>query len=196
MTKVKSRLQNCLSCIYKQKIFVKFKEILCCCFFSVQPTHYLKLRTLAGIINLQWYSCLFSIYIVVVFFQLRTLSAVWWRKIQARGSPVNRPSDIPGEGNTQCGGTVFRWLQAPNACLCKNINVCFRIAGDTALCKNIHESVSRQIRKNFAKSKWRVTFVHFCPLSVIPSPCCMSAVLLGQFVSVIKLLYCIFTNWM
>lgn len=32
----------------------------------------------------------------------------------------------------------------------------FRIAGDTALCKNIHESVSRQMRKNFAKSKWRV----------------------------------------
>ncbi|MBN3299673.1 KCC1D kinase, partial [Amia calva] len=32
-----------------------------------------------------------------------------------------------------------------------------RIAGDTALCKNIHESVSRQIRKNFAKSKWRVS---------------------------------------
>ncbi|KAJ0056839.1 hypothetical protein NL108_000612, partial [Boleophthalmus pectinirostris] len=31
----------------------------------------------------------------------------------------------------------------------------FRIAGDTALCKNIHESVSRQMRKNFAKSKWR-----------------------------------------
>uniref|UniRef100_A0AAY5KVR8 Protein kinase domain-containing protein n=1 Tax=Esox lucius TaxID=8010 RepID=A0AAY5KVR8_ESOLU len=33
------------------------------------------------------------------------------------------------------------------------------IAGDTALCKNIHESVSRQIRKNFAKSKWRVMLV-------------------------------------
>lgn len=32
----------------------------------------------------------------------------------------------------------------------------YRIAGDTALCKNIHESVSRQMRKNFAKSKWRV----------------------------------------
>ncbi|XP_034529869.1 calcium/calmodulin-dependent protein kinase type 1D [Notolabrus celidotus] len=32
------------------------------------------------------------------------------------------------------------------------------IAGDTALCKNIHESVSRQIRKNFAKSKWRQAF--------------------------------------
>ncbi|XP_046765230.1 calcium/calmodulin-dependent protein kinase type 1D isoform X4 [Gallus gallus] len=29
------------------------------------------------------------------------------------------------------------------------------IAGDTALNKNIHESVSAQIRKNFAKSKWR-----------------------------------------
>lgn len=38
-------------------------------------------------------------------------------------------------------------------CLC----LCFRIAGDTALNKNIHESVSAQIRKNFAKSKWRVS---------------------------------------
>lgn len=32
------------------------------------------------------------------------------------------------------------------------------IAEDTALCKNIHESVSRQMRKNFAKSKWRQAF--------------------------------------
>uniref|UniRef100_A0AAY4BRV1 Protein kinase domain-containing protein n=1 Tax=Denticeps clupeoides TaxID=299321 RepID=A0AAY4BRV1_9TELE len=32
------------------------------------------------------------------------------------------------------------------------------IAGDTALCKNIHESVSRQMKKNFAKSKWRQAF--------------------------------------
>lgn len=31
-----------------------------------------------------------------------------------------------------------------------------RIAGDTALDKNIHESVSAQIKKNFAKSKWKV----------------------------------------
>ncbi|XP_029457004.1 calcium/calmodulin-dependent protein kinase type 1 isoform X4 [Rhinatrema bivittatum] len=30
------------------------------------------------------------------------------------------------------------------------------IAGDTALDKNIHESVSEQIKKNFAKSKWKV----------------------------------------
>lgn len=37
------------------------------------------------------------------------------------------------------------------------LSVCFRIAGDTALNKNIHESVSAQIRKNFAKSKWRVS---------------------------------------
>uniref|UniRef100_A0A8C7CXR4 Calcium/calmodulin-dependent protein kinase 1Da n=1 Tax=Oncorhynchus kisutch TaxID=8019 RepID=A0A8C7CXR4_ONCKI len=36
------------------------------------------------------------------------------------------------------------------------------IAGDTALCKNIHESVSRQIRKNFAKSKWRVRLNWIC----------------------------------
>ncbi|XP_067861184.1 calcium/calmodulin-dependent protein kinase type 1D [Heptranchias perlo] len=32
------------------------------------------------------------------------------------------------------------------------------IVGDTALHKNIHESVSAQIRKNFAKSKWRQAF--------------------------------------
>ncbi|XP_061922334.1 calcium/calmodulin-dependent protein kinase type 1D isoform X2 [Entelurus aequoreus] len=32
------------------------------------------------------------------------------------------------------------------------------ISGDTALCKNIHESVSRQMKKNFAKSKWRQAF--------------------------------------
>lgn len=49
---------------------------------------------------------------------------------------------------------------APKKSLC----FCFRIAGDTALCKNIHESVSAQIRKNFAKSKWRVSAVFTdCP---------------------------------
>ena len=37
------------------------------------------------------------------------------------------------------------------------LSISFRIAGDTALNKNIHESVSAQIRKNFAKSKWRVS---------------------------------------
>lgn len=44
----------------------------------------------------------------------------------------------------------------------------YRICGDTALDKNIHESVSAQIKKNFAKSKWKVSqqpaehAVHFC----------------------------------
>uniref|UniRef100_A0A8C4SS50 Calcium/calmodulin dependent protein kinase I n=1 Tax=Erpetoichthys calabaricus TaxID=27687 RepID=A0A8C4SS50_ERPCA len=33
------------------------------------------------------------------------------------------------------------------------------IAGDTALDKNIHESVSAQIKKNFAKSKWKVSLL-------------------------------------
>lgn len=32
----------------------------------------------------------------------------------------------------------------------------WRISGDTALDRNIHESVSAQIKKNFAKSKWKV----------------------------------------
>lgn len=32
------------------------------------------------------------------------------------------------------------------------------IAGDTALDKNIHQSVSEQIQKNFAKSKWKQAF--------------------------------------
>uniref|UniRef100_A0A8C7W1M3 non-specific serine/threonine protein kinase n=1 Tax=Oncorhynchus mykiss TaxID=8022 RepID=A0A8C7W1M3_ONCMY len=37
------------------------------------------------------------------------------------------------------------------------------IAGDTALDKNIHESVSAQIKKNFAKSKWRVSYFFCAP---------------------------------
>ncbi|XP_072255154.1 calcium/calmodulin-dependent protein kinase type 1D [Pyxicephalus adspersus] len=40
----------------------------------------------------------------------------------------------------------------------ENLWLVEQIAGDTALCKNIHESVSAQIRKNFAKSKWRQAF--------------------------------------
>ncbi|XP_032987571.1 calcium/calmodulin-dependent protein kinase type 1 isoform X2 [Rhinolophus ferrumequinum] len=35
------------------------------------------------------------------------------------------------------------------------------IAGDTALDKNIHQSVSEQIKKNFAKSKWKSLFPLF-----------------------------------
>uniref|UniRef100_G1TI79 calcium/calmodulin-dependent protein kinase n=1 Tax=Oryctolagus cuniculus TaxID=9986 RepID=G1TI79_RABIT len=37
------------------------------------------------------------------------------------------------------------------------------IAGDTALDKNIHQSVSEQIKKNFAKSKWKVIFGTLLP---------------------------------
>lgn len=32
-----------------------------------------------------------------------------------------------------------------------------RISGNTALEKDIHASVSEQIRKNFAKTKWKVS---------------------------------------
>ncbi|XP_026161718.1 calcium/calmodulin-dependent protein kinase type 1 isoform X1 [Mastacembelus armatus] len=61
------------------------------------------------------------------------------------------------------------------------------IAGDTALDKNIHESVSAQIKKNFAKSKWKQAFnatavvrhmrrlqlgtSHEGPSPPLPSPC-------------------------
>lgn len=34
-----------------------------------------------------------------------------------------------------------------------------RIAGDTALDRNIHESISAQIKKNFAKLKWKASLV-------------------------------------
>lgn len=46
---------------------------------------------------------------------------------------------------------------------CSPSLLCVRIAGDTALDKNIHESVSAQIKKNFAKSKWKVShgWIHF-----------------------------------
>lgn len=41
--------------------------------------------------------------------------------------------------------------------VCLLICLFVRIAGDTALDKNIHESVSAQIKKNFAKSKWKAS---------------------------------------
>uniref|UniRef100_A0A4W3J4H1 Calcium/calmodulin-dependent protein kinase 1Da n=1 Tax=Callorhinchus milii TaxID=7868 RepID=A0A4W3J4H1_CALMI len=46
----------------------------------------------------------------------------------------------------------------PPPLLSLSLSLSRRIAGDTALNKNIHESVSAQIRKNFAKSKWRQAF--------------------------------------
>lgn len=76
---------------------------------------------------------------------------------------MNRRSDTPGEKHSvkhmltkTCNINTDTDVQSEvfmgNLCV-----LCVRIAGDTALCKNIHESVSRQIRKNFAKSKWRVS---------------------------------------
>lgn len=50
-------------------------------------------------------------------------------------------------------------LQGLTTSSCQLTLVPYRIAGDTALDKNIHESVSAQIKKNFAKSKWKVGLV-------------------------------------
>lgn len=66
-------------------------------------------------------------------------------------------------GNLRAGpgggfpGKAVPVLEPLKTLLKKHLCLCFRIAGDTALNKNIHESVSAQIRKNFAKSKWRVS---------------------------------------
>lgn len=48
-------------------------------------------------------------------------------------------------------------LGAPGLPPARSIPSHSRIAGDTALDKNIHQSVSEQIKKNFAKSKWKVS---------------------------------------
>lgn len=50
-------------------------------------------------------------------------------------------------------------MEDKNALPCLICEMCHlpRICGDTALDKNIHESVSAQIKKNFAKSKWKVS---------------------------------------
>lgn len=34
--------------------------------------------------------------------------------------------------------------------------ICFRISGNAASNKNIHGTVSEQLKKNFAKSRWKV----------------------------------------
>ena len=69
------------------------------------------------------------------------------------------------------------WTQDTVCKILSLIFLLFRIAGDTALSKNIHESVSRQIKKNFAKSKWRVCFIRlwvwlcFFAFPWRPDPC-------------------------
>lgn len=50
-----------------------------------------------------------------------------------------------------------------------------RINGNTALHRDIYPSVSLQIQKNFAKSKWRVS----CPLQEVPG-CSGPLLVLGQ----------------
>ena len=42
-----------------------------------------------------------------------------------------------------------------------------RIAGDTALSKDIHASVSEQMRKRFIKSKWKVGVLSSCLLVLV-----------------------------
>lgn len=102
--------------------------------------------------------------------QPRTSLAVWWKKIQPSVSPATRHSDTPGETHTHTHRMSYTSYQNATRSIQiltyrQFVHVCVytRIAGDTALCKNIHESVSRQIRKNFAKSKWRVNVV-YCSL--------------------------------
>lgn len=79
------------------------------------------------------------------------------------GHPLSKPAKRTGHGFAKkawdpvSAPTPARHPTAYKTLLKKHLCVCFRIAGDTALSKNIHESVSAQIRKNFAKSKWRVS---------------------------------------
>lgn len=42
----------------------------------------------------------------------------------------------------------------------------YRICGNTASDKNIHSSVSEQLKKNFAKSKWKVSLLRFISVYV------------------------------
>ena len=41
-------------------------------------------------------------------------------------------------------------------CSLSVVHVMYRISGGTALKRNIHEAVSRQIQANWAKGKWKV----------------------------------------
>ena len=82
------------------------------------------------------------------------------------GHPLSKPAKGAGHGFAKKAWdpvsepTPPRHPATYKTLLKKHLCLGFRIAGDTALSKNIHESVSAQIRKNFAKSKWRVS-AHF-----------------------------------
>lgn len=72
---------------------------------------------------------------------------------------MNRPCSTRGESSHKLQAGVGSG--ALKGCLCLHRQPSThphpRIAGDTALDKNIHQSVSEQIKKNFAKSKWKVS---------------------------------------
>lgn len=78
-------------------------------------------------------------------------SAAWSR---GQSEALREPQ---GRARRRLPGKAVPVLEPLRTLLKKHLCLCFRIAGDTALNKNIHESVSAQIRKNFAKSKWRVS---------------------------------------
>lgn len=90
----------------------------------------------------------------------------------AKPAPSGKGQD---EASRNAGSVRARAPQEPLQK--KHLCLCFRIAGDTALNKNIHESVSAQIRKNFAKSKWRVSPVLIrLPVSLTAHlPCSLSS---------------------
>lgn len=51
-------------------------------------------------------------------------------------------------------------------CKYKISMVCHRISGNAASDRNIHSSVSEQLKKNFAKSRWKVNMI---PMHAPPS---------------------------
>lgn len=73
---------------------------------------------------------------------------------------MSKPCSIPGKKNLLLSASPCLWL-TPRQLWGRGAHADtlprHRIAGDTALDKNIHQSVSEQIKKNFAKSKWKVS---------------------------------------
>ncbi|XP_067359804.1 calcium/calmodulin-dependent protein kinase type 1 isoform X2 [Channa argus] len=77
-------------------------------------------------------------------------------KIEGVGSVMSTACGTPG----YVAPEVLAQKPYSKAVDCWSIGVIsyILICGDTALDKNIHESVSAQIKKNFAKSKWKQAF--------------------------------------